>query len=161
MYAIKIRGAAEEIMEELGQFGDPNARFLNLRFIEVRRIEGLPNQAGSVIRYKIPLVGLAAELRLTRRIGSETLLYEFDERLADHGKLIFNVAPAKDGNSRLSIYAAFDYKTGSGFADRVLWKGFKLLFPEFVHDIVWNHALCTIKEEVERKRSSSPALPTR
>jgi len=24
------------------------------------------------------------------------------------------------------------------------------LFPEFVHDVVWNHALCTIKEEVER-----------
>ena len=161
MYVIKIRGAAEEIMEELGQFGDPDARFLNLRFIEVRRIEGLPNQAGSVIRYKIPLVGLAAELRLARRVGSETLLYEFDERLADHGKLIFNVAPAKDGNSRLSIYAAFDYKKGSGFADRVLWKGFKLLFPEFVHDIVWNHALCTIKEEVERKHSSSPALAAR
>ena len=157
MYVIKIRGAAEEIMAELAQFGDPNARFLDLRFIEVRRIEGLPNQAGSVIRYKVPLVGLAAELRLTRRIGSETLLYQFDERLADHGKLIFNVAPARDGNSRLSIYASFDYKKGSGFAGRVLWKGFKLLFPEFVHDIVWNHALCTIKEEVERKHSSSPA----
>jgi hypothetical protein len=161
MYAIKIRGAAEEIMAELGQFGDPDARFLDLRFIEVRRIEGLPNQAGAVIRYKVPLVGLSAELRLTRSIGSETLLYQFDERLADHGKLIFNVAPARDGNSRLSIYASFDYKKGSGFAGGVLWKGFKLLFPEFVHDIVWNHALCTIKEEVERKHSSSPALAAR
>jgi hypothetical protein len=153
MYVIKVRGAAEEIMEELAQFGDPNARFLNLRFVEVRRIEGLPNQAGSVIRYRIPLVGLGAELRLTRKIGSESLLYELDGRLADHGKLIFNVAPAKDGNSRLSIYAAFDYKKGDGFAERVLWKGAKALFPEFVHDIVWNHALCTIKEEVERKHS--------
>jgi len=25
------------------------------------------------------------------------------------------------------------------------------LFPAFIHDVVWNHALCTIKEEVERK----------
>jgi hypothetical protein len=158
MYVIKIRGAAEEIIDELAQFGDPNARFLNLRLVEVRRIEGLPNQAGSVIRYRIPLVGLGAELRLTRRIGFETLLYQLDERLADHGKLIFNVAPARDGNSRLSIYAAFDYKKGKGLADRVLWKGAKLLFPEFVHDIVWNHALCTIKEEVERKHCSSPAF---
>jgi hypothetical protein len=153
MYAIKIRGAAEEIMEELAQFGDPNARFLNLRFVEVRRIEGLANQAGSVIRYRIPLVGLGAELRLTRKIGFESLLYELDGRLADRGKLVFNVAPAKDGNSRLAIYAAFDYKKGNGFADGVLWKGIKALFPEFVHDIVWNHALCTIKEEVERKHS--------
>jgi hypothetical protein len=156
IYVIKIRGAAEEIMEELAQFGQPHARFLNLRFIEVRRIEGLPNQVGSVIRYRIPLAGLGAELRLTQRIGCETLLYQLDERLADRGKLIFNVAPAKDGNSRLSIYAAFDYKKGNGFAERMLWRGAKALFPEFVHDIVWNHALCTIKEEVERRHGYAP-----
>ena len=156
MYVIKIRGAAEEIMEELAQFGGPHARFLNLRFIEVRRIEGLPNQVGSVIRYRIPLVGVGAELRLTRVIGFETLLYQLDERLASRGKLIFNVAPAKDGNSRLSVYAAFDYKKGKGFAERVLWMGAKALFPEFVHDIVWNHALCTIKEDVERKHGCAP-----
>lgn len=28
--------------------------------------------------------------------------------------------------------------------------GAKLFFPGFVHDVVWNHALCTIKEGVER-----------
>ncbi len=117
----------------------------------VRQIQGAPNQVGSVIRYRIPLLGLGAELRLTKRVGFETLLYQVDERLADHGKLIFNVAPTKDGNRRLSIYAAFDYKRGKGFASRVLWRGARVLFPEFVHDVVWNHALCTIKEEVERK----------
>ena len=155
MYAIKIRGSAEEIMEELAKFGHPNARFLNLRLVEVRQIQGVPNQVGSVIRYRIPLVGLGAELRLTKRVGFETLLYQLDERLADHGKLIFNVAPTKDGNSRLSIYAAFDYKRGKGFAGRVLWEGARVLFPEFVHDVVWNHALCTIKELVERKHDDT------
>jgi flavin-dependent dehydrogenase len=112
MYAIKIRGSEEEIMEELAKFGHPSAGFLNLRFVEVRRIQGVPNQVGSVIRYRIPLVGLGAELRLTKRVGFETLLYQLEERLADHGKLIFNIAPTADGNSRLSIYAAFDYKKG-------------------------------------------------
>lgn len=156
MYVIKIRGSEEEIMEELAKFGHPNARFLNLRFVEVRQIQGVPNQVGSVIRYRIPLVGLGAELRLTKRVGFETLLYQLDERLADYGKLIFNVAPTKDGNSRLSIYAAFDYKKGNGVAGRVLWEGTRVLFPEFVHDVVWNHALCTIKEEVERKHHYTP-----
>ncbi len=156
MYVIKIRGSEEEIMEELAKFGHPSARFLNLRFVEVRRIQGVPNQVGSVIRYRIPLVGLDAELRLTKRVGFETLLYQLDERLADHGKLIFNVAPTKDGNLKLSIYAAFDYKKGDGVADRVLWEGTRVLFPGFVHDIVWNYALCTIKEEVERKRDHPP-----
>jgi hypothetical protein len=70
----------------------------------------------------------------------------------DHGKLIFNVAPTTDGNRRLAIYAAFDFKKGKGFASRMMWKGARFLFPEFVHDVVWNHALCTIKEDVERKQ---------
>ena len=156
MYAIKIRGSEEEIMQELAKFGQPNARFLKLRWVEIRHIQGAPNQVGSVIRYRIPLLRLGAELRLTQRVGFETLLYQLEERLAEHGKLIFNVAPTKDGNSQLSIYAAFDYKRGKGFASRALWGGARALFPEFVHDVAWNHALCTIKEEVERERDYTP-----
>lgn len=49
------------------------------------------------------------------------------------------------------IYASFDYKKGHRFASRVLWGVVRVLFPEFVHDVVWNHALCEIKEAVERK----------
>jgi hypothetical protein len=156
MYAIKIRGSEEEIMQELAKFGHPNARFLKLRWVEVRQIQGAPNQVGSVIRYRIPLLRLGAQLRLTKRVGFETLLFQLEERLAEQGKLIFNVAPTQDGNSRLSIYAAFDYKRGKRFASRILWRGVRALFPEFLHDVAWNHALCTIKEEVERKRDYTP-----
>jgi hypothetical protein len=156
MYVIKIRGSGQEIMDQLARFGDPDSRFLDLRFIEVRRIQGEPNEVGSVVRYGVPLAGVGAHLRLTRRVGLETLLYQVDGRFADHGQLIFNVAPAKDGNSRFSIYAAFDYKQGHGLAGRVLWGIARMSFPEFVHDVVWNHALCTIKEEVERKHAYTP-----
>jgi len=155
MYVIKIRGSEEEIMEELAKFGQPHARFVRLRFVDIRQVEGVPNQVGSAIRYKIPFVGLGAKLRLTKRVGFETLLYQVDERLVDHAKLIFNVAPTRDGNRRLAIYTAFDYKKGKGFAGRVLWTGARLLFPGFVHDVVWNHALCTIKEEVERRHANN------
>ena len=149
MYVIKIRGSQEEIMEEIAKFGHPSARFLNLRFVEIRQIRGVPNQVGSVIRYRIPLVCLKADLHLTKRVGLETILYQLDERLSHHGKLVFSIAPTKDGNSKLSIYAAFDYKRGKSFVGRVLWRSVRVLFPEFVHDVVWNHALCTIKEEIE------------
>jgi flavin-dependent dehydrogenase len=151
MYAIKIRGSEEEIMEELAKFGHPHATFAKLRFVNIRHVRGVSNQVGSVIQYKIPFVGFGAEVWLTKRVGFETLLYQDDERLVDHAKLIFNVMPTKDGNRRLSIYTAFDYKRGTSFVSRMVWKGAGLLFPEFVHDVVWNHALCTIKEEVERK----------
>jgi hypothetical protein len=156
MYVIKIRGSGQEIMDQLARFGDSDSHFLDLRLIEVRRIQGEPNEVGSVVRYRVPLAGFSAHLRLSRRVGTETLLYQVDGRFADHGKLIFNVAPAKDGNSRFSIYAAFDYKKGRSFAGRVLWGVARVLFPGFVHDVVWNHALCTIKEEVERKRGYTP-----
>ncbi|MGA3082331.1 MAG: hypothetical protein ABSD44_13330 [Terracidiphilus sp.] len=155
MYWIKIRGSEGEIVEELAKFGQPNARFLKMRIVEMRQVEGTPNHVGSMIRYRVPYAQLTAELRLTNLVGSETLLYVADERLVDHGKLIFNVAPTTDGNRRLAIYAAFDYKKGKGFASRTMWRGARSLFPEFVHDIVWNHALCTIKEDVERKHGNT------
>ncbi len=157
MYVIKIRGSEQEIMDELVKFGHPDAPFLDLRFVDVRQIQGTSNEVGSVIRYSVPLAGFGTELRLTKRVGSETLLYQLDARLADCGHLIFNIAPTKDGNSRLSIYAAFDYKKGQSFAGRVLWGAARMLFPGFVHDVVWNHALCTLKEEVERKHTYAPA----
>jgi len=159
MYAIMIRGSEGEIMDELARFGQPKARFLKLRMIKVQQIQGAPNQVGSVIRYRIPFLGLGAELRLAKKVGRETLLYQVDKQLSDHGKLIFNVAPTKHGNSQLSIYAAFNYKRGKGLASRVLWKGIRALFPEFVHDVVWNHALCSIKEGVERKHDYTPTVP--
>jgi flavin-dependent dehydrogenase len=158
MYVIKIRGSEEEIMEEMAKFGRPQARFVKLRFVNIRQVQGEPNQVGSVIRYRIPFTGLGAKMRLTKRVGCETLLYQVDDGLVDHAKLIFNVTPTKEGNRRLSIYTAFDYKRGKSLASRIMWKGARWLFPEFVHDVVWNHALCTIKEEVERKHDHIPGL---
>ncbi len=155
MYEIKIHGSNEEIMKELARYGRPDARFVKPRFIDLRQIQGTPNQVGAVIRYRVPFAKLGAELRLTRRVGSETLLYEADEKLVQHGKLIFDIAPTRDENRRLAVYAAFDYKKGKGIVSRALWKTGRLLFPEFVHDVVWNHALCTIKEDVEVKHGSA------
>src|ERR1019366_8804043 len=84
MYVIKIRGSEQEIMEEMAKFGQPHARFLKLRIVDMRQIQGTPNQVGSVIRYRVPFVQLGAELRLTNRVRFETLLYQADEGLVDH-----------------------------------------------------------------------------
>ncbi len=156
MYVIKIRGSEEEIMQELASFGKPDASFVNLRFLEVRQIQGEPNQVGSAIRYRIPLAGLCAGMRLAKRIGNETLMYQVSEELVENGRLIFNLAPTKDRNVKLSIYTGFDYKRGKNYVSRIAWRIVKLLFPGFMHDVVWNHALCTIKEEVERKHDYTP-----
>jgi hypothetical protein len=155
MYEIKIRGSEIEIMEQLAKYGQPGARFVKLRFFRTRQIHGTPNEVGSVIRYKIPFLRLGAELKLTKKVRFETLLYQADERLVDNGKIIFNVAPTRDGNRRLCIYAAFDYKKGKSLVGRMMWTVARSLFPGFVHDVVWNHALCTMKEDVERGRQAA------
>ena len=156
MYAIKIKGSPEAIVKELGKFGEPAASYLNLRFVEVRRIEGKANEVGAVVRYRQNSTGWFIDLRLSRRVGTSVLVYEVSETFAKRGTLIFQIAPTEDGNSSLAIYTAFDFKKGDHLATRPLWWSFRALFPGFMHDVVWNHALCCIKEQVER-----PGTPQR
>jgi hypothetical protein len=151
MYAIKIRGSSEDISKEIAKFGQPQAKFVRPRFLDIRQIEGKPNEVGSAIRYHVPFTGLGTTLRLAKKVGVETFLYQVDEHLVDDGKIIFDVAPTKDGNRRFSLYASFNYKRGKSLGSRMVWTAARLLFPGFIHDVVWNHALCTIKEEVERR----------
>ena len=149
MYAIKIKASKRRIFEELGKFGDDRRSYLWLRFIEIMRTSGLPNQSDSTIRYKSNLLPIALDMHLKRVVPEEVLFYEVSEKFADRGKLIFEIKPTKDGNNRLVIYTAFDFKRGSGVGTKIFWGFFRLFFPAFVHDIVWNHALCTIKQEAE------------
>jgi flavin-dependent dehydrogenase len=151
MYAIKIRAPARIIFQELGKFGETGSRFLSLRFLDVTRISGPPNTAGAIVRYRLKRLPIAMDIRLTRSIPDRTLLYEPGELFSQNGKLIFDIAPTKDGNSRLVIYTAFDFKRGRTAATRLFWKLFKKIFPDFAHDVVWNHAICCIKRDAEKR----------
>jgi flavin-dependent dehydrogenase len=151
MYAIKIRATAAEIFEELGKFGDRKGKFLRLKFVDVRRISGLPNQVGSVVRYSLRVLPVSMDIRLARCIPGKTLLYEPGELFTRRGKLIFDVTSTKDGNNRLVIYTAFDFRRGRGIVGTRFWRLFRIMFPDYAHDVVWNHAICCIKGEVERR----------
>jgi len=150
MYVIKIKGSPHEVFNELGKFGDRRREYLKLRFVDVRRVSGEANAEGSVIRYKTMHRRLSLDLLLTRVTPDKTLLFEVSDRLVDHGKLIFDVDPTKDGNSRLFIYTAFDFKSGETLPGKIFWGLSRHLFPAYLHDVVWNHALCRIKGNVER-----------
>jgi flavin-dependent dehydrogenase len=149
IYAIKIKATKRKIFEELGKFGDDRRNYMNLRFIEIKRMSGMPNQLGSVIRYKLKYLFVYVDMELKRMVPEKVLYYELSEKFADRGKLVFEIKPTEDGNNRLVIYAAFDFKKGKGPFMRVFWWFFRLVFPAFVHDVVWNHAICSIKEDAE------------
>lgn len=148
MYAIKIHGSPEAVVRALGRFGERGATLLNLRFIAVRRVAGNANEPGAIVRYRLRLARLSIDL-LLRQVGADLLSYEIDSMFARRGRLVFHVSPTDDGNARLTIYTAFDYRRGLNPASRALWGCARLLFPGFVHDVIWNQALCRIKEDVE------------
>jgi hypothetical protein len=149
MYAIKIKATQSQIFEELGKFGDDSRNYMNLRSIEIKRMSGNSNQLGSIIRYKLKFLPVSVDMELKRMVPDKVLFYELSEKFADRGKLVFEIKPTEDGNNRLVIYACFDFKKGKGLFMRIIWWFFRLFFPAFVHDVVWNHALCTIKENSE------------
>lgn len=150
MYAIKIRASAGRIFQELGKFGDPEGKFLRIRFVDVSRISGLPNQEGSVVRYRLKFLPISMDIRLVRSLGNKALLYQPDGLFTRQGKLAFDIRPTQDGNNRLVIYTAFDFRQGKTPLGRLFWNLFKRVFPDYAHDVVWNHAICCIKGEAEK-----------
>jgi flavin-dependent dehydrogenase len=151
LYAIKIKAPGSRIFAELGKFGDDLRNYMKLRFIEIVRIEGLPNQIGSIIRYRLRFLPITVDMKLKQVMPEKVLYYEVSEKFADRGKLVFEIKPTEDGNNRLVIYTAYDFKKGNGIFSKIFWWVFRLLFPAFIHDVVWNHALCSIKEVAELK----------
>lgn len=150
MYAVKIRATAEEIFRVLGCFGSPKSSFLALRFVDVARIRGKANQEGTIVRYRLNRTPLAMELKLTRALPGKGLIYEPSQLFAAWGRLIFEIRSTRDGNNRLLVYTAFNYRQGRSLSARLFWAGFRRFFPDFAHDVVWNHAICRIKGEAEQ-----------
>jgi len=151
MYAIKIRASSKRIFEELGKFGDSGSRFLRLRFVDVKRTSGLPNQKGAVIKYSLGRLPFSMDICLVQSLLDKALVYEPSGFFTEKGKLIFDITPTKDGNNRLVIYTAFDFKKGTTPLAGIFWKVFKQVFPDYAHDVVWNHAICSIKGEAEKE----------
>lgn len=155
MYAVKIRASSKTIFAELAKFGEIDSDFLKLRFVDVKRTSGTANQTGSVVTYHLKHTPVAMDIRLSKVVPGKTLLYEPEELFTDRGKLIFDITPTKDGNNRLVIYTAFDYRRGQRIPGKLFFSLFRYLFPDFAHDVVWNHAICTIKAEAEKSDLNS------
>ena len=150
MYAIKIKASSKRIFKELGKFGDLKSKFLKIRFVDVKRISGLPNQKGTVVRYSQKILPVFMDINLEKVFPEKALLYKPDGFFTNNGALIFAIAPTEDGNNSLVLYTAFNFKKGKSFSGKIFWKIFKIIFPDYAHDVVWNHAICCIKGEAEK-----------
>lgn len=149
MYSIKIKADREKIFHELGKFGDSDQQFFKPRMIRVKRVRGGPLQVGSVLRYEV-FFGLFNFTAVIERIyPDEMIIYRVDSGFPKGGVLIFEIEKKGDQNSMLSIYVAFNYPKGRYLFSFVFWQLFKLFFPAYLHDVLWNHSLCKLKDIVE------------
>jgi flavin-dependent dehydrogenase len=148
LYSIKIKADPPRILREIGKLGDADRRYFRPRLVRLRRTSGAPNEPKSTIRYDITPKFLSFDLVLEKTVGESFLLYRVRDGFARGGLLIFDVENTEDGCT-LSIYVAFDFYRGHNFAGWLRGGVLRLLFPAFVHDVIWNHSLCLLKHLIE------------
>ena len=160
MYSIRIRGTREQILHQLGKFGDPDRKYLKPRMINVHRTEGKANHLGSTIQYDLPWGLLSFNVSLECVIEPWRLVYRIRNGFAEGGVLIFDLKEIRKGVILLSVYVGFSFPRPRNPIKKAAWWAFRLAFPGFVHDVVWNHSLCKIKDIVETEgEPPGPSVP--
>ncbi len=149
MYTIQIRASRERILEQLGRFGEADRRYLRPRWVQIRRAAGVPLTPGCVIRYEVFCRHFAFSLILEQVVGGHLAVYRVQNGFAEGGVLIFEIEQRNEETCALSIYVAFNFARGRRWWTRPFCQFFRRLFPAFVHDVLWNHSLCRLKDLVE------------
>jgi flavin-dependent dehydrogenase len=155
MFSIRIRASKAAIMKQLGGFGDADRRYLRPRLVQIRRTAGSSNEVGTVIRYHVVPAGPTFSVALETVTPERYLLYRILDGMGRGGILAFVIDEAKPGVNLLTVYVGFDFPRGRGLG-RIRWWLERWLFPEYVHDVVWNHSLCELKSLAELDE----AIPT-
>lgn len=154
-YTIVIRCDEGALFRHLGRLGEADRRWLRPWWVSIRRVRGSPNEPGCLIEYRIFGGLLRFRIELEQVLADRLLVYRVIGGFPHGGVFAFMVEPGP--SSSLSIYLGFDYARGKSFLSRPLWRLFRLLFPEIVHDVVWNHALCQLKGVAEASAGEAAA----
>ncbi len=156
MYSIRIRAGEDAIFRQLGAFGDSDRQYFTPRFIRVHRTGGVPNQVGTTMRYDIaPFRSLSFNVALEKQVPGRYLLYRILDGYGRGGIFAFDVHPMKPGVSLLTIYVGFDFPKGRGAFSRLGRSIARRIFPQFAHDVLWNHSLCKIRDLAELDSEAS------
>jgi len=155
IYSIRLQASPATVLSLLAQFGENSRPYLNPRWVAIRRQRGTPLQPGCVIQYRVfgGLISFTIEQQPASREG--LVVYRVDGGFADGGLFCFELEQLRAGYCLLSIYLVFDYPRGRRLPGKIFWSLFRQLFPEFIHDVLWNHALCQLKQVAELREAVS------
>ncbi len=158
MYSIRIRADKDAIFRQLGAFGDPDRQYFKPRFIHARRVEGEANQPGTIIRYDmVPFPALSFNVALEKKVPGRYLLYRILDGFGRGGIFAFDVDLVKPGVNLLTIYVGFDFPKGRGPLGRIGWSFLRRTFPQYAHDVLWNHSLCKLRDLAELDDENGPS----
>jgi flavin-dependent dehydrogenase len=159
MYSIRIRSRKAKILHQLGRFGDEDKEYFKPKIIKVKRVSGDSNEVGSVIQYSTPLRWFTFRIILEDMVSDRFMIYRVMDGFARGGVLIFDIEETRKRLHLLSIYVAFNFPKGGGPLKKIYWRLFKLFFPGFTHDVLWNHSLCKLRDVVESDPGTGAAYP--
>ncbi len=86
---------------------------------------------------------------LEKVVAARYLLYRVRDGFPQGGILAFDIDRKRAGGGYLTIYVAFNFPRGKNPFTRLAWHLFKRVFPGFVHEVLWNQALCKLKHLAE------------
>ncbi len=149
MYSIRIRTDRNTVFEQLAKFGEQDMGYFRPRIVKIRKLSGNENEVGKIIQYDLPFPFLRFSIVLEAVTQDGYIVYRVRDGFAAGGVLVFDVEKTSPGVSVLSIYVAFNFPRGNTKPQKAMWKLFKMLFPQYIHDVLWNFALCQLKDIAE------------
>ena len=149
LYTIHIRASLASARRLLAEFGESSRPYLHPQWVSIRRFGGEPLQVGCTIRYRVLGGAMTFDVVQEESGDSNVIRYRVFGGFADGGSFVFLLEPSSPSHCALTICLAFDYARGTNFTERLLWGAFRMMFPEFIHDVLWNHALCEFKQAAE------------
>jgi hypothetical protein len=126
------------------------------RVVKISKVSGKGNEVGKVIRYRTPLRSLTFSVVLESVLEERYIVYRVSSGFAEGGVLIFDVEDVGQETFLLSIYVAFNFRRGQTAIGKLNCRIFRLMFPHYVHDVLWNCALCQLKDIAESDDALSP-----
>ncbi len=150
LYGIDVKRGPNKLLKVLHQFGEENRSFLTPRMVDIRRRQGAFLDEDVVIDYRI--FGGLIRFSIAQIASGDPHIIHLKVRggFSHDGDFLFKVENSGEEHSRLSVLLSFDYPTGGNPVEAVFWKLFSLLFPQSIHEIIWNHALCELKQAAEQ-----------
>jgi hypothetical protein len=160
MYTIKVNASQEDILAQLGRFGEPDRGYLRPRWLSISRTAGTPNTSGCVIEYEVVHPWLRFHLVLERLVGGHVAIYRVRDGFARGGILVFEIEKVHSEICALSIYVAFNFPRGHHWPGRIFGRCF--VGCSLVRsDVLWNHSLCQFKDVVETNSRAGSWSATR